>query len=185
IYVLSTVPYYKGTTNNLLYCAQKCNLNKDYDGAISIYRKLISLQPANNSYYLPLALVYESKNQIDSVIIITNRLLAKEPLNASALGKLGEMYGKHLNNYDKSLDYLSKAYSISPKDLPLLENLGIVYGLKKNFEKSMEYFNKAIAVKPDNPQIYMNMAGTYFNMGNKQKADEYRAKAEKLLKAKK
>ena len=142
-------------------------------------------QPKRNDYYLPLAIVYESKNQIDSVIKITNILLQKDSVNAAAYSKLGEVYGKYLRNYDKSLEYLTKAYSISPSDASLLENMGIVYGMKDNFEKSVEYFGKAIAVKPDNPQIYMNMAGSYLNMGNIPKANECKAKAAEILKNKK
>jgi len=185
ISVLSATPYQKDAINNLLYCAQKTFINKDYDESIFLYRKLIFFQPKNNDLYIPLALVYERKNQIDSVLKITNSLLIKDPSNVAALSNMGEVYGKYLKNYDKSLDYLLKAYSISPNDASLLENLGVVYGMKNNFQKSVEYFNKAITIKPDNPQIYMNMAGSYLNMGNTQKANECKVRAVELLKVKK
>jgi tetratricopeptide (TPR) repeat protein len=175
----------KEAINNWLYCAQMSAKNKDYSEALISYHKLISYQPSNKDLYIQLAGVYESKNQIDSVLNIMNRLLVKDSMYAPALNKKGEIYGKYLNNIDKSIEYLMKAYAVSPNDASLLENLGVAYGIKKDYEKSIEFFNKAIAVKPDNPEVYMNLAGSYANMGNKQKAAEYQAKAAELQKKQK
>ncbi|MFA4852342.1 MAG: hypothetical protein WC599_07485, partial [Bacteroidales bacterium] len=97
-----------------------------------------------------------------------------------ALSKKGEVYGKYLNNIDKSIEYLVKAYAVSPNDASLLENIGVAYGIKKDYEKSIEFFNKAIDVKDDNPQTYANLAGSYLNMGNKKKAAECQAKVAEL-----
>ncbi|MGD0712021.1 MAG: tetratricopeptide repeat protein [Bacteroidales bacterium] len=179
---LQISPGQKEALNNWLYCAQVSAKNKDYSEAEISYRKLIQYQPENNDLWVGLAGVYEYISKIDSVIVIMNRLLAKNPNNAAALSKIGEMYGKYYNNLDKSIEYLMKAYAISPTDASLLENLGVAYGLKKDFAKSIEFFNKALAAKPDNPQVYMNLAGSYANLGDKQKAEQCKAKAIELQK---
>ncbi|MFA4852868.1 MAG: tetratricopeptide repeat protein [Bacteroidales bacterium] len=182
---LKISPGQKEALNNWLYCAQMSAKNKDYSEALISYRKLISYQPANNDLYVQLAGVYENENQIDSVLNIMNRLLVKDSMYAPALSKKGEVYGKYLNNIDKSIEYLVKAYAVSPNDASLLENIGVAYGIKKDYEKSIEFFNKAIAVKPDNPQTYANLAGSYLNMGNKKKAAECQAKVAELQKKQK
>jgi len=179
---LKISPGQKEALNNWLYCAQVCTKNKDYDEAIISYRKLISYQPGNKDLYFALSGVFESKMQIDSAIGLMNQLISENPNYAKALSKLGEMYGKYLNNIDKSIEYMLKAYSISPDDATLLENLGVAFGFKKDFKRSIEFFKKAIVIKPDEPQIYVNLANSYLNLGNKQKADEYRAKAKELIK---
>ena len=183
--VLQISPGQKDALNNWLYCAQICAKNKNYDEAIASYRKLITYQPASRDLYIGLSGVFESKLQIDSVLNIMNRLLSADPNYAPALSKLGEMYGKYLNNLDKSIEYMMKAYAITPNDASILENLGVAYGIKKDFKKSIEYFNKSLQIKPDNPQTYLNLSGSYFNSGNKQKAAECQAKANELMKEKK
>ena len=170
--------------NNWLYCAQMSNIIKDYDEAILSYRKLISYQPENKDVIMQLEGIYENRKQIDTALNILNRILKKDPNYAPALNRMGEIFGKHLQNIDKSLEYLMKAYSISPSDASLLENIGVAYGIKKDFKKSIEFFTKALALKPDNPQTYMNLAGSYKYMGDKQKAAECYAKAAELQKQK-
>ena len=182
---LQISPGQKDALNNLLYCAQICNKNKNYDESILSYKKLMTFQPSNKDLYMGLASVYENKLQIDSVLNIMNRLLVADPSYAPALGKLGEMYGKYLNNLDKSIEYMMKAFAITPNDASLLENLGVAYGIKKDYKKSIEYFNKSLEIKPDNPQTYINLSGSYFSSGNKQKAAECQAKANELMKEKK
>lgn len=169
-------------TTNWLYCAQKSTKNKDYKEAAESYRKLITYQPGNNDLYVQLAGVYEETGQLDSALALMDRRLAKDPKNAAVMSKLGEIYGKYLNNLDKSLEYLLAAYAITPNDASLLENLGVAYGIKGNFIKSIEYFKKAIAVKPDNAQTYTNLAGSYRNIGDKKNEAECLAKAEELKK---
>ena len=180
---LQISPGHKEALNNWLYCAQVSAKNKYYSEAEVSYRKLIQYEPDNVDLYLGLSGVYENVARIDSVVALMNRVLVKQPNSAAALSKLGEMYGKYYNNLDISIEYLMKAYAISPTDASLLENLGVAYGLKKDFPKSIDFFNKAITAKPDNPQLYMNLAGSYANLGDKQKAAECKAKAIELQRA--
>jgi len=168
--------------DNWQKCANMSMKNKDYNEALISYSKLISYQPENKDLYVLLAEVYENINQIDSALNIMNRILVKDPKYAPALNMMGEIYGKHFNNIDKSIEYLLRAYTISPNDASLLQNIGVAYGIKKDYKKSIEFLNKVMAIKPDDPQTYLNLADSYQNINNKKKADEYRDKAAKLQK---
>lgn len=165
-----------------LYCAQKSAIDSDYTEAVASYKGLIEHQKNKEDLYVRLAAVYESAKKIDSAIAVLDTLLKKNPKSAAALSKKGEIYGKVLNNIDKSLEYLLKSYAISPTDASLLENLGIAYGIKKNYEKSIEFFEKALKEDPDDPAIYTNMSSTYNIMGNKTKAAECLLKAAEIKK---
>ena len=177
---LKIAPSQKDALTNWLYCAQMSAKNKDYKEAKASYRELMTIQPQNKELIIDLALVLESENQIDSVLYLMRGLLKENPQSAPALSKIGEIYGKYLNNIDSSIVYLTKAYEISPTDASLLENIGVAYGIKKNFAKSIEFFKKAIEVKPDNPQTYMNLAGSYLNIGDKINAAKCQQKANEL-----
>ena len=139
-------PGYKDALNNWLYCAQMSAKNKDYSAAAYSYSGLIKYQPDSIRLYINLADAYENLNHVDSVINLMNRLLRKVPKCVPALSKLGEMYGKHLKDLKTSMDYLMKAYAISPTDASLLVNIGVAYGIQNKFDKSIELFNKALAV---------------------------------------
>lgn len=177
---LGIAPSQKEALNNWLYCAQMSAKNKDFKEAKTSYRELMKIQPQNKALIVDLAAVLESENQIDSVLYLMRNLLKENPKSVPALSKIGEMYGKHLNNLDSSIIYLLRAYEISPTDANLLENLGVAYGIKKNYLKSIEFFKKAIEAKPDDAQIYMNLSGSYLNSGDKIKAAECQQKANEL-----
>jgi len=178
---LAITPGQKEALNNWLYCAQMSAKNNDYDEAIISYTKLIEHQPAKQDLVMSLAGVYESKNRIDTVINIMNRLLVKDPKNAAALSKLGEMYGKYLKDINKSMEYLLKAFAITPSDVSLLENIGVAYGIQKDYDKSIEFFKKALAVNPEKASLYLNMAGSLAGKGDMKKAAECKAKAAELI----
>lgn len=167
---------------NWLYCAQMSAKDSDYVEAAASYRALMKYQKNKEELYTQLAGVYESAGKIDSALATLDTVLKKNPDNEDALNKKGEIYGKYLNNIDKSLEFLLKAYAVSPTDASLLENLGIAYGIKKNYENSIAYFEKAIKADSDNPSIYNNMSKTYFYMGNTAKATECIQKAALLKK---
>ncbi len=174
---LKIIPGQKEALNNWLYCAQMSSKNSDYKEAITSYSKLITYSPKNLDLQLQLAGVYEKMKAYDTVIVIMEGLIKTDSTYAAAYAKLGEIYGKIFNKIDISLEYLLKAYTVSPTDASNLENIGIAYGMKGENQKSIDFFTKALAVNPDNEKVYLNMSGTYKNMGNISKAEECVKKA--------
>lgn len=179
---LRTNPIYKEALNNLLYVAQTDTKNKNYNEAILCYQRLIKYQPTNKNNLVDLAGVYENMKQIDTVIGILNRVLKADSNNVSALNKIGEMYGKYKGDLATSIKYLLKAYSISPSDGTLLENIGVAYGFLKDYKKSIEFFNKALAKNPESSNIYLNLTKSYLALGENIKVAECNAKAAELMK---
>ncbi len=175
---------YPDALTNLLYLAQLTNKKKDYLESIKDYKMLIKYHPDNYDYLTQLAGVYENVNP-DTSITILNNIIASKPDCDEAYGKLGEIYGKTFHKIDTSFVYLMKAYKINPKNSSVLENIGIVYGLKNDFNKSIYYLKKALELNPNEPRLYMNIGGTYRNMGQTSKSKEYFLKAEQIKSSKK
>ena len=170
----------KDALNNLLYLAQVNSKNKDYEESAICYRKLIVFQPSNLEFYVDLAGTFEERDQIDSATNILNIVLKIDSNRFSALSKMGLIYGKYLNDLNKSLEYLLRAYSLKDDDGALLQNIGVAYGLKKNYELSIKFLKKALIVEPDNSNLYDNLAQTYSLSGDNRNAEKCRTKATEL-----
>jgi protein O-mannosyl-transferase len=164
--------------NNLLYLAQVTNKEKQFKEAIIDYKLLLTYKPEVPEYYYGLGVAYRGMNQFDSAIISLNKALQLKPAYVDAMSKLGEIYGQNLNRIDAAEDCFLRAIAVNPKDESSLENLGIVYGIKKDFNKSLSFFQKALQIKPEKYELYLNISQTYRIMGDNKSSQDYLARAE-------
>ena len=124
---------------------------------------------------------YLNLNQIDTSIVILNKLLKNDSIYDEAYNKLGEIYGRYKNNLAASEYYLIKGYEINQNNASICENLGVLNGIKGNAKQSIYYFEKAIKLmKKPTKHIYQNLAASYSKLGNEPKAKEYLLKAEQI-----
>jgi tetratricopeptide (TPR) repeat protein len=164
--------------NNLLYLAQVTNKEKQFSEAIIDYKLLLHYKPDVPENYYGLGVAYRGMNQFDSAIILLNKALQLKPAYVDAMSKLGEIYGQNLNRIDAAEDCFLRAIAVNPKDESSLENLGIVYGIKKDFNKSLSFFQKALQIKPEKYELYLNISQTYRMMGDNKTAQDYLIRSE-------
>lgn len=177
---LKISPKHADALNNMLYIAQQYTKDSIYTKAIQTYRTLIKYKPKYFNLYYEIASVYEMENKIDSSFIVLNELLKLSPNYEPAFSKMGELYGKRLNDIDKALECFLKAYSINTKNSTVLENIGVIYGIKKEYQLSIDFFNRAIEITPNNAQLYRNIAMSYNSLGLIDKYNESLKKAASL-----
>ncbi|MDP4266033.1 MAG: hypothetical protein Q8880_01190 [Bacteroidota bacterium] len=170
-------PGYKDALNNLLYVAQVTHRNKQYPWSILAYKTLVRHQPNNTEHLIELSNLYDETNRIDTALVILNSIVEKKPDYYQAYSKIGEIYGKRLNQIDMAISYLKKAYAINPNDGSVNENLGVAYGIKGDFKESIKYMLNSIKLDPNNPQTYFNLSASYNRIGEKKLAAEYMNKA--------
>jgi tetratricopeptide (TPR) repeat protein len=115
---------------------------------------------------------------VDSAMIILNNILTKDPKNAKAYNKIGEIYGRIYHNFPKSFENLLKSYELNFRDLENLRNLGTAYGMQGDYQKSLKYLLEAEKVKPDDKDILYKLAITYKNLGDLKMCGEYARKAQ-------
>lgn len=173
-------PKHPASLNNLLHIAQVTNRDKLYEESVITYKLLMNLQPDSAIHPFGAGLAYKNAGRLDSAIYWFNASLQKDPEYGDAYGKLGEIYGQHFNDLKRSEDYLMKAVSCNPRDASSLENLGIIYALRKDYSKALEFFNQAYAISPDNAGLNRNLGKTYQDMGQADKANEYYSRANQL-----
>lgn len=173
-------PSHPASLNNLLHIAQVTSRDKLYEESIITYKDLLKRQPDSARNDFGIGLAFKNAGAMDSALFWFRRTLAKDSLYGDAWGKMGEVYGQVYNDLNTSEMYLQRAIRCNPQDASSLENLGIVYAIRRNLAVAMEYFNKAYAITPDNIGLNRNMGKTYQDMGNTAKAQEHFQKAQAL-----
>lgn len=158
--------------------AISCYKNGNIKQAEDNLKTLIKYVPEHTEYENLLAEVYANTTKADSAMILLNNILAKDPNNARACNKIGEICGRIYHNFPKSFDYLLKSYELNSRDIENLRNLGTAYGLQGDYRKSLKYLLEAEKVKPDDKDILYKLAITYKNLGDLKMFNEYARKVQ-------
>lgn len=177
---LKISPAHGDAYNNLRYIAQEYRKLGQNEAALSTLKSLYSFQPARFDLKYEIAMEYEQLGNVDTSMQMFSELIKEAPGYMHPYRELGEIYAKHKNDIDKALTLFLKANELDKYEVTVLENLGVIYGMKQDYEKSIQYFMEAIAVTPKNAQLYRNTSMSYRNMGQIEKADEYLKKASEL-----
>jgi tetratricopeptide (TPR) repeat protein len=178
---LKLAPQYQLAINNYNQLAIKLWQQKKFAQCIEIMKQLPASSQAKteNRYYV--ADSYLQQQKLDTAITLLTEITKSDSTYAGAYLKLGEAFGKFLNQLEISERYLLKAYELEPKNSSVLENLGIVYGMKKEYEKSIEFLKKALEKGENKAQILNNIALTYHHMGNDKLAQDYLTKSQSMV----
>ncbi len=81
--------------------------------------------------------------------------------------------------FDKAEQCYLKAFEINPKNVSVLNNLGLFYHQQRKYEKAFSYFDRAISLE-EKPNFRVNAGNTLVMIGKYQEAKEQYIKATKL-----
>ena len=109
---------------------------------------------------------------------LLQRLPPQSPARHGAIGKIGMIYGKHMADFGKAVEYLEQAIALNPQELMHHENAGIAYATGGQPQKAIEAFNRGLTFHPNNPKLLRNLAVTYFNLGDSVQGRAFMAKSE-------
>lgn len=166
--------------NNLIYIATKYEEKNLHSRSLGVYNFILKRNPANAVCLYNAADVYKDMGRLDTAIVLLDNAIKLKPDYTDAYNRIAGYYGQYKKDYVKAIEYLSKAYSLNPKYLSTLENLGIIYGLKADYNNSLLYLRQAFQIDSANAQLCINIGKTYENLGNKNKANEFYNKANKV-----
>ncbi|MEI7596262.1 MAG: tetratricopeptide repeat protein [Bacteroidota bacterium] len=177
---LNIAPTYQDALTNLHYTAQTTYKKNMYDVSARCFKTLIKFLPNDLDKRFELATVLDDAGRYDTAMIVLNNILKVKPNYYQAYNRIGQIYGKRLNNIDQAIVFLEKANSINAKDASVWENLGVAYGFKGKFNESINAFLKAIEFNPKNSQTYFNLSNSYRFLGKKALAEEYIKKGQQV-----
>lgn len=168
--------------NNMLYIAQQSFTDKDFETSSKAYLSLYNIDKSNDEYIILYSTSLSYIGKADSAIIILDEIIERNPENANAWARKGEILGRALNNMSEAENALRRSLSINPEDKSANENLGIVLAIKGNFHESLQYFHQALSLDSTNANIYRNISSAYMNMNQPEKAAYYNEKFIELSK---
>lgn len=64
-------------------------------------------------------------------------------------------------NYKKGIEILKKGLQKNPKNVSILNNLGVLYHQLGAYDEAMEYYKKALIIDPENQLLYYNIVCLY------------------------
>ena len=170
--LLGMKPDHSDATTYMNHLSQLYVSQNEFNKAIQACKILIKYQPGKKDHLISLANIYLEMRRVDTAEIILQNIILKDPSYSKSYSSLAEIYGRIKGNNKKAIEYLLKAYQLDPKNVPVLENLGIVNAMMGNFNKSIKYLNEAIQIAPNYAQLYLNMVNIYRDMGDDSKSAE-------------
>lgn len=95
--------------DNLGFCYRQLG---EYDKAIEAYQKSIELDPKHAFPIQNLAIAYVYKKEYQKAIDTFEQLKNLDAENPEIYYGIGQIYYQHLKDYEKSLDYMCKAFNL-------------------------------------------------------------------------
>lgn len=104
---------------------------KNTDAAIQFLQEAVKKLPNSIALQIGLARGFQQRNQLDSSLIICNKVIEKYPAQLDALLLKSELL-KAVNKDSEALITLEKAYSYAPEDVEVAHRLCFSYADSKN-----------------------------------------------------
>lgn len=123
--------------DNLGICYRRIG---DYDKAIDAYKKSVTIDPTGKMPLQNIAISYIYKKEYQKAIDAYLDLDKVHPNDAEVYYGIGQIYALHLENNEKGIDYIAKAYKIynhqkSPYRTDAEKIIGIIYNKMKEQNK--------------------------------------------------
>lgn len=125
---------------------------KQFDGAITDYRRAIQIAPDDPKGRLGLTL---------------------------SLRDGGKHYGQVLGDLETAATYLTESWTLNDQDAETAHSLGVVFGIQGRAAEALPWFEKAVMLAPDNPLYNENLAKSYYFLGEKARGDKHMALAKR------
>jgi len=84
---------------------------------------------------------------------------------------------RHLNEYDKAIDYFKRTLEYNSGHTETLNELGIIFLTVGQIKDAKKVYEEALKIKPNNHELLCNLGIVYLNANDLNKAEEYLLKA--------
>jgi tetratricopeptide (TPR) repeat protein len=148
---------------------------KQFDQAISLYRKLADLHPGEDSYLLALAWACHDSGDMMKTIECFQALLEKElrlkVFTGFAFDELVRIY-KELGRFDDLIDICERAVAVQPEDIALLNELGSAYMKGGRYDQAADIYKKMTTMEPDDSVFLCHLGNALIALGHLVEAEK-------------
>ena len=146
------------------------NEQKDFDEAIDMLNKALSINRREPSFFLNLANALYQKGKGDEAIKNLRKAIELDPRYAPAYPNLATyIYALH-HDGKEATKYLRKAIELNPKDVTAYHHLGIILNILGNRDEAIENLRQAIELDPGYAIAYYHLGSIYKDMSKYDKA---------------
>jgi len=148
-----------------------------YDGAgkfgkaVGPLKKIIELDPKNETNFYYLGLAYFKVPDYDNAVAAFQQALAVKPDFPHAWYQIGSSYF-NAKKFKEAAEAYKKYAELTPEDASGPLNVGVAYIQAKNYEAALEPLKKAVELKPDSSVALANLAIVYINLKDMYSAKE-------------
>jgi tetratricopeptide (TPR) repeat protein len=132
-----------------------------------------SSKPEEEGYsHFILGSIYERQKKYDLAEEQFKKVLAVDPLNASAANYLGYMLADRGVRLEESVKYIQKALELEPNNGAYLDSLGWAYYKMNRCDLAEPHLEKAARLMSDDPTIHEHLGRLYLRMGKETLAEQ-------------
>ena len=142
-----------------------------FDKAVGPLKKIIELDPKNETNFYYLGLTYYKVPDYDQAVAAFQQALAVKPEFPHAWYQIGSSYF-NAKKFKEAAEAYKKYSALAPEDAAGPLNVGVAYIQAKNYEAALEPLKKAVEIKPDNAVALANLAIVYINLKDMYSAKE-------------
>ena len=146
----------------------------ELDGALSEYRKALSLDPNSSLLHLNLATVLIKKHSLDSAAVELRQSIALEPSAVEAHTLLALIYAAQDKNDLAQQEYtlaLKNASELEPENIEIYRSLGVSYLQQKKFREAESIFKLIIGLSATDSEAHFFLGNIYYELKNYPQAE--------------
>jgi tetratricopeptide (TPR) repeat protein len=149
------------------------------DQAVAPAKKIIELEPANETNHYYLGLTYFKGQKYEEAIAAFQQAIAVKADFPHAWFQIGSSY-INMKKYREAAEAYKKYAELAPDDPSGWLSIGVAYMQAKDFEAALAPLRKAVELKPDNAVAQFNLAIVYINLKDNYSAKEIYNKLQTL-----
>ncbi len=153
----------------LVMQAELFNMQKDYRRAVELLSRALEQEPEQRELLYTRALTAEKLGDMVAMEADLQKILAKNPDDATALNALGYALVEKSTRYDEAEVYLARALKLQPDEAVIIDSYGWLQFKRGNLPSALEYLQLAFKKLPEN-EIAAHLAEALWVAGKKKEA---------------
>jgi tetratricopeptide (TPR) repeat protein len=147
--------------------------NGAYGEAITVFRKVVSMEPRNFEAQSNLAFAYLQSERYQNAITEYNKAISLEPRNALCWQNLGYAFDK-FGKRAKAVEAIYHSIELDPSNIDARMNLAAFHEDAKQYDKAVAQYEAVIKIDGEHHQeAYTNVSRCLLEKGNVQGAKKY------------
>ncbi len=143
----------------------------DYDAAVDLIVKAITISPEVPQFYNTIAAVYNAAGAFQKALNACKKAISLKPDYAKAYNNMGIAL-LSTGQYEQAAETLEKAVSLNRNLVEAYNNLAIALHHQYLYDRAIDMCNKALTIRPDYAEAYNTLASVLRMQGRCEQAIE-------------